>query len=142
MKSFDYNDSNDSHFFLTDIDIRSRGRLHGKNAILEPLRKEHSKIQDLVQAFRSKVDLMIDRQRSDFAQAYEYHIYDVHKELHYLREKVNEIANDKARNEKMQHLDSQQNLYRSEALRLDVDTTEMQKRLRSVTAKIQSIGKK
>lgn len=82
--------------------------------------------------------MLIEKQRHEYTQAYEHHMIDVQKELHDLREKATAIANDTTRDEKLKKLDSDQKWFRAEAMRLDVDTNEMRKRLRRVADKIQA----
>jgi peptidoglycan hydrolase CwlO-like protein len=43
---------------------------------------------------KSKVEILIDKQRQEYIQAYETHMQDIQKELHVLRVKVKEIDND------------------------------------------------
>ena len=47
---------------------------------------------------------MIDKQRADFISAYENHVVNSHKDLYLLKNRLTEIANDKAREEKIQKL--------------------------------------
>lgn len=132
---------NANRAFLTDIDgLNQSNQNDGIDHRLDRVRKDHKKLNDVIESFKGKVDVMVDKQRMDFMQAYEHHIFDIIKEINYLREKVNEVANDKARNEKMQELDRQQNMYKNEALALDVETAALKKKLRVLAGKIQIMG--
>jgi hypothetical protein len=51
-----------------------------------------------------QVNNMVDTQREHYMLAYEKHMYNVQIELHALREKVTEIANDKTRDEKVKQV--------------------------------------
>lgn len=97
--------------------------------------------QKVVDQFRGKVNILMDKQRSEFLTAYENHVQDFHKELAMLRHRVTEIANDKAREEKVQQLNESKEFYRNEAMKLDIETNNLAKTLRALTAKIQKYGK-
>ena len=76
----------------------------------------------------------------EYTQAYEYHMFDVQQELHRLREKAEAIANDTTREEKITSLDKDQKFYRAEAMKLDAETNQLRRILRSLTGKINSVG--
>ena len=76
----------------------------------------------------------------EYTQAYEYHMFDVQQELHRLREKANAIANDTTREEKINALDKDQKWFRTEAMRLDVETNQLRRVLRNLTGRIHSVG--
>ena len=124
--------------FITEVDIPQR---KDKSALLDPVRKEHSKIREVVEAFSNKVEKLVDKQRNEYILAYENHMQDVQRELHQLREKVADIANDETKNEKTEKLKADQKRYKSEALKLEVDTDEIRKKIRKVVRQIYSVGK-
>jgi len=64
----------------------------------------------------------------------------VQKELHALREKATAIANDRTRDEKIKTLEIDTQAYRNEALRLDLATTELRKKLRTLTGNLHTVG--
>ena len=97
---------------------------------------DHQKLTDVVDAFRSKVELMVDKQRVEYEEAYEFHMEGVQKELHFLREKAKEIANDKTKEEKINQLDSNQKFYSAESIRLDAETNELRKKLRTLAGTV------
>ena len=84
--------------------------------------------------------MLIDKQRQEYLQAYEHHMSDVQRELYNLREKATAIANDTTREEKIKKLDSDQKWFRTEAMRLDVETNEYRKKMRDIKALIQATG--
>ena len=88
----------------------------------------------------SQVDQLVEKQRSEYVQAYEFHMSDVQRELYNLREKATAIANDTTREEKIKKLDSDQKWFRNEAMRLDVETNEYRKKMRNIKVLIQSTG--
>lgn len=108
---------------------------------VEYVRKQHENLMEVVEIFRSKVDVMVDKQRNDFMIAYEAHIYDFQKELLGLKRRVKEIVNDSAREDKVKQLNISKEMYRSEALKLDVETHNMANTLRILTARTQKLGK-
>ncbi len=67
-------------------------------------------------------------------------MFDVQQELHRLREKANAIANDTTREEKIYALDKDQKWFRTEAMRLDVETNQLRRVLRNLTGRIHSVG--
>lgn len=89
---------------------------------------------------RVQVDLLVDKQRHEYLQAYEHHMSDVQRELFNLREKATAIANDTTREEKIKKLDMDQKWFRNEAMRLDIETNEFRKKMRSIKVTIQSTG--
>jgi uncharacterized protein (DUF342 family) len=110
-------------------------------ALLQPVRVEHKKLMGVAESFGQKVDLLVEKQRSEYIQAYEHHMHDVQKELHILREKASEIANDKTKEEKLSKLENDQKFFRNEAIRLDFETTESRKKLRNILSKAHSVEK-
>eukprot|EP01038_Epipyxis_sp_PR26KG_P007867 gene7867-10676_t len=121
-----------SDAFITEIDstipLRDTNRL--PNERLDPVRKEHKKIMEIVDAFNSKVEMLVERQRNEYVLAYENHMQDVQKELYSLREKVAEIANDDTKNEKMKQLKRDQEHFKSETMSLEVKIEELRKKMR------------
>lgn len=135
--------SDQNELFLTRIDaggIRSASPANHR-AILSQVRKEHTKIQEVVDAFRSKVDRMVDKQRQEYVSAYEHHIQDVQKELHQLREKANQIANDRTKNERTEKLKADLNRYKNEALQLETDSDELRVEMARLVKQVYSVEK-
>lgn len=66
---------------------------------------------------------------------------DVQKELHQLREKVAEIANDETKNENISRLKKEQTTYKSEALRLLGESDDCRKLIRSLVRQTYALGK-
>jgi hypothetical protein len=108
--------------------------------LLREVRAQHTNVQNAVDLFRSKVSVLMDKQRSEFINAYEAHVMEFHKELQMLRNRVTDIANDSAREDKVRELKESKEFYRKEALQLDIETSNIAKTLRSLTAKIQKLG--
>jgi hypothetical protein len=109
----------------------------GKKKVLPPrIISDNNKLVDVVNSFRSKVDLMVERQKGEYEEAYEFHMEGVQKELHFLREKAKEIANDKTKEEKINQLDNNQKFYSAESVRLDGETNELRKQLRSLAGTV------
>ena len=109
--------------------------------LLQPVRVEHKKLMGVAESFGHKVELLVEKQRAEYIQAYEHHMHDVQKELHILREKASEIANDKTKEDKLSKLESDQKFFRTEAIRLDFETTEARKKLRNIISKAHSVEK-
>jgi hypothetical protein len=108
--------------------------------LLDNVKKEYRTLSAVINEFGKKLDMLIDKQRSEYTQAYERHMIDVQRELYNLREKATAIANDTTREEKLKKLDADQKFYRNESLRLDVETNEHRKKLRETKSMIQSAG--
>ena len=124
--------------FLTEVDTKVRPR---NNPKLANVRKEHTKLMEVCAAFGEKVNNMVDKQRGEYMHAYEQHMYDVQKQLHLLREKVTEIANDKTRDEKIQQLSADQIKYRHEALFFDEAAADLRKKIKRLKETMSSVGK-
>ncbi len=127
-----------SEAFLTEVSSTDVGKV--RSALLVPIRQEHIKITQVVDSFRKKVDVLIDKQRNEYILAYENHMQDVQKELHTLREKVAEIANDETKNEKTEELKSNQIKYKSEAIKLEHDSDDIRNKMRVMVRKIYTVG--
>lgn len=132
--------TNSHNAFITEIDSMVKKPLIDEQ-LFEPVRKEHSKIRDVVNAFNAKVELLVEKQRFEYIQAYENHMQDVQKELYALRAKVAEIANDDTKNEKMRQLKRDQIRYKDETLRFETDIEELRKTMRSQVETTYSVGK-
>ena len=85
---------------------------------------------------------MLNKQRTDFLHAYENHVHNFHKELYNLRARVTQIANDTAREQKVQQLKEQKEHYHHEAMRLDIATADVTDTLKAATARILKLGNK
>lgn len=132
-----------SDLFITEIDAERRLRSHQTESedLLVNVRKDHLKVREVVNAFRAKVDRLIDKQRHEYIQAYESHMQDVQKELHSMREKVFEIANDDTKNERTEKLKSDLDNFKDEAIRLETDADELRITMSSLVRRIYSVGK-
>lgn len=128
-----------SDFFLTHIDAEFQQHA---DEILANARKEHKKINDVVNSFRSKVDKMIDKQRIEYIQAYEGHMQDVQRELHTLRDKVSEMANNHTKNERTEKLKAEIIQFKSDALQLETDSDYLRGVMAKTVQKIYTVGKK
>ena len=84
--------------------------------------------------------MLQDKQRQEYAVAYEAHMVNVQKELHTLREKAVAIANDTTREEKLRKLDSDTLTFRNEALKLDRTTNDLRKTLVILADSVNTIG--
>ena len=128
--------------FITEVKTAENpsSSKHKKSSLDIMVRKDYAKLQEVVECFAKKVDQLVDIQRSEYVQAYEYHMSDVQRELYNLREKATAIANDTTREEKIKKLDSDQKWFRNEAMRLDVETNEYRKKMRNIKVLIQSTG--
>ena len=129
-------DSKPSDSFITGVDAGGP-----TNALLEQVRNDNVKIKEVVHSFNNKVETLIDKQRNEYIQAYENHMQDVQKELHSLREKVADIANDDTKNEKTESLKVNQKKYKEEALKLESDSDEILKKIKKLVRKIYTVGK-
>jgi len=72
--------------------------------------------------------------------AYESHVQDVQKELHSLREKVYEIANDDTKNERTEKLQNDLKHFKTEALQLETSSEELRTGMAKLVQKIYSAG--
>jgi dsDNA-specific endonuclease/ATPase MutS2 len=126
--------------FITEIDATRRLNETRNLDLLQPVRKEHSKLKEVVESFRLKVDKLIDKQRQEYVQAYENHVQDVQKELHNLREKVYEIANDDTKNERTEKLTDDLQSYKNEAIKLEEDSDELRSVMARLVRKIYAAG--
>lgn len=135
--------SDQKELFLTRVDVGGGklGSISSHRELLSQVRKEHIKIQEVVDAFRSKVDRMVDKQRQEYVSAYEAHIQDVQKELHQLREKANQIANDHTKNERTEKLKADLNHYKNEALQLETDSDEVRIEMAHLVKQVYSVEK-
>lgn len=124
--------------FITAIDSEIEQE-NDNESKLRGVQIEYNKLMAIVDAFGSKVGNMVDKQRAEYMQAYEHHMLDVQKELHLLRDKVTEIANDETRSDKLITLSSDEKFYKNEALTYDIETNELRKKLRLLTGKMQTI---
>jgi len=79
------------------------------------------------------------RQEKDFLAAYRAHMFNVQKELHETKEKVQRNEMKENKSEKIKLLEEERDWYRKEALRLDTFTTNMKKDLKNMHEKLQSI---
>lgn len=130
-----------SDLFITEVDAERQTRFHQAESedLLVNVRKDHLKVREVVNAFRSKVDRLIDKQRHEYIQAYESHMQDVQKELHSMREKVFEIANDDTKNERTDKLKSDLDNFKDEAIRLETDADELRITMSNLVRRIYSV---
>jgi hypothetical protein len=128
----------ENDFFLTHLDAEFQQHT---DEILANARKEHKKINDVVNFFRSKVDKMIDKQRIEYIQAYESHMQDVQRELHTLRDKVNEMANNHTKNERTEKLKAEIIQFKSDALQLETDSDYLRTVMAKTVHKIYTVEK-
>jgi chromosome segregation ATPase len=127
--------------FITGIDAGGLDKYgKGSKTLLDPVRKEHKKMKEVVHYFSTKVESLVDKQRNEYIQAYESHMQEVQKELHSLREKVADIANDETKNEKTESLKANQKKYKEEALKLETDSDEILKKIKKLIRKIYTVG--
>lgn len=135
----------DSPLFITGIDAGGRNvRKHTNDEnhvhLLSQARKEHQKICEVVEAFRAKVDRMVDKQRQDYVAAYEAHIQDVQKELHHLREKAHDIANDDTKQERTLKLRNDLERFKNEALDLEQKSDQIRSTMLKLVKKMHAVG--
>lgn len=90
-------------------------------------------------SFAAQISAVLGRQEKDFLAAYRAHMYNVQKELHDMREKLqsNEAVENKT--EKIKKIEEERDWYRKEALRLDAFTTAMTKDLKDMKEKLEAI---
>ena len=130
-----------SDLFITEIDSTRRLNEVKNLDLLENVRKDHKTLKDVVDAFKYKVDKLIDKQRQEYVQAYETHIQDVQKELHSLREKVFQIANDDTKTERTEKLKVDLQNYKAEAIELEEDSDELRSTMAALLRKLYSAGR-
>ncbi len=130
-----------SDLFITEVDAeRKLKHVEPDLDLLINVRKDHVKVREVVNAFRAKVDRLIDKQRHEYIQAYENHMQDVQKELHAMREKVFEIANDDPKNERTEKLKSDLDSFKDEAIRLETDADELRITMSTLVRRIYAVG--
>eukprot|EP01033_Poteriospumella_lacustris_P005336 gene5336-3806_t len=130
--------ASESDFFLTHINVNAEFQQHA-DELMSNARKEHKKINDVVSSFKSKVDKMIDKQRIEYIQAYESHMQDVQRELHTLRDKVNEMANNHTKNERTEKLKAEIIQFKSDALQLETDSDYLRTHMAKTVHKIYTV---
>jgi peptidoglycan hydrolase CwlO-like protein len=132
-----------SDLFITEIDASRRlNNDSSRNTdLLHKVREDHQKLKEVVDTFRHKVDKLIDKQRQEYIQAYENHVQDVQKELHNLRDKVYEIANDDTKNERTEKLKGDLQNYKNEAIKLEEDSDELRSVMARLVRQIYSAGR-
>ena len=118
--------------FITEVNVPKRSSGNKKDVVPLRIRQDNQKLTEVVDAFRSKVDLMVTRQREEYEEAYEHHMEGIQKELHFLREKAKEISDEATKDEKLHQLHDDQVFYSNEAIRLDAEANELRKKLRSL----------
>mmetsp|Transcript_4335 Transcript_4335/g.4486 ORF Transcript_4335/g.4486 Transcript_4335/m.4486 type:complete len:517 (+) Transcript_4335:381-1931(+) len=131
----------DEDAFITSVPTKFssfKSKKRSGNDKLNNVRKDHTQLMDIVKKFGSKVSTMVDKQRAEYMLAYENHMQDVQKELYLLREKVQEIATDSTRDEKIKSLELAQTKYKAESITLDEQNNEMRKKLKALTVSMQS----
>eukprot|EP01041_Mallomonas_annulata_P003561 gene3561-7084_t len=124
--------------FITEVKIKNDKTLHDDEQF-QLVRMEHKKLMEVVAKYGEKVGILQDKQRQEYAVAYEHHMINVQKELHTLREKATAIANDRTRDEKLKKLDSDTQAFRNEALRLDASSNGLRKSLRSMASTLNTV---
>jgi chromosome segregation ATPase len=131
-----------SDLFITEVDAERKFRSRAETEdLLVNVRKDHVKVREVVNAFRAKVDRLIDKQRHEYIQAYESHMQDVQKELHSMREKVFEIANDDTKNERTEKLKSDLDTFKDEAIQLETDADQLRITMSNLVRRIYAVGK-
>jgi hypothetical protein len=131
----------DEDAFITSVPTKFssfKSKKRSGNDKLNNVRKDHAQLMDIVKKFGSKVSTMVDKQRAEYMLAYENHMQDVQKELYLLREKVQEIATDSTRDEKIKSLELAQTRFKAESITLDEQNNEMRKKLKALTVSMQS----
>lgn len=133
--------------FITEVDTQrasnfSRNKkVYRENGLLDQCRKENIKVKEVVNAFRSKIDNLIDKQRNEYISAYENHMQDVQKELYNLRELVSEIANNSTKKEKTSQLKDEGKHFKADALKLLAASDDLRQHIRALVKKTYKIGK-
>ena len=72
--------------FLTGVDTggsSSQRRVRHQDVVPSRIKADNQKLVEVVDAFRAKVDLMVNKQREEYEDAYEHHMEGIQKELHY-----------------------------------------------------------
>ena len=107
--------------------------------VMEKVHYEHDKVQAVVDALNEKVQVMKEKQKKEYIEAYAKHMEDLQVELIRLRELVAEIANDKTKQNKIQELKDDEVFYKAEAVRLDALCVNWRKRIKDFTYKIHRV---
>lgn len=133
--------SNTTDLFITEINSEIQNVAKRSEELLAQVRKENEKVKNKVHEFRSKVDNLVSKQRSEYIQAYENHMQDVQKELHSLREKVQEMANTQTKNERTVKLKSDLTQVKSDTEKLEADSDQLRSLMAISIRKIYMIEK-
>lgn len=129
-----------SESFITEVRLDDQLlKVSEANPLLDDVREQHKKVLEVVDVLGKKIDLMKEKQRQEYMQAYEVHMQDVQKELHNMRELVGQIADERTKRAKIQQLKKDQIFYRQEAVRLDNSMIEYRKRIRDLTSTLNSV---
>jgi hypothetical protein len=126
---------------VSSSNIDRVGKPFGENGLLDQCRKENIKVKEVVNAFRSKIDNLIDKQRNEYISAYENHMQDVQKELYTLRELVTEIANNSTKKEKTSRLKDEGKHFKADALSLLAASDDLRQHIRALVKKTYKIEK-
>ena len=112
-----------------------------KDKLFEPVRSDHEKLMQVVSSFGKKVDSMVNTQRKEYEEAYEFHMAGVQKELYLLREKAKEIANVSTKQAKLKQLEGDASFYKEESIRLDAEANELRKKVRKAAGYVDRVEK-
>jgi predicted nucleic acid-binding Zn-ribbon protein len=138
--------SEEPDFFLTEVNHTRNLQNASANLkettkeFLETIRKDNEKLLDVVAAFRNKVDKMVDKQRSEYILAYEGHMQDIQRELHNLRDKVQEIANNQTKNERTEKLKAEITRLKNDAIQLETESDDLRSKMSKTVQKIYTVG--
>jgi hypothetical protein len=95
----------------------------------------------VVDAMGEKVNIMIKNQREEYLAAYEFHMVEILKKLHTLREQLVNMSHDKTREERIQLLNIQKTYFESEMIKWNNKNCIIKKRLAIVSDKLKEAGK-
>ena len=101
--------------FITEVKLRRQENVSFVEKIKE-VRQSHKELLGVVDIVGHKVGDMVSKQREEYMIAYEAHMYDIHKQIYLLRERLEVITNDKTREERINILNLQRDHFESEAL--------------------------
>ena len=107
-----------SKAFITEVKNKQKN-LVDSTVRLEEIRKTHESVLGVVDFIGENVNDMVLKQRSEYMIAYEEHMFELHKQIFLLRERLDIITNEKTRDERIKVLKAQLNHFEKSALDWD-----------------------
>ena len=105
-----------------------------RNQNLGRVFSDHEKVIQIVYALGDKIEVMKNKKKKEYMEAYDVHMQDVQYALHEMRLKIRDYEGVDKKAAKLQQLQNDQHFYKQEALRLDAIALVNRKKIRDMTA--------